>query len=116
MVYAASSDSVFQFLIPWGTGAPDASMKITRVGQILGLALNIVFGSAVAISMIAMIFSGIKYVMAKGDPKAAAAAQQSLTHSVIALILTIGAYTIKTIIFNVLGGDFKDLVDATPGI
>lgn len=113
MAYAASN-SVFQFLKPWNVGAPDRNMGIQGVGQLLGLGLNIVLGSALAISMIAITLSGIKFITAKGDPKAKSAAQSALTHSVLALVLSIGAFTIKTILFNVIGGDFGVLIDATP--
>lgn len=114
MVYAAGDTDVFQFLRPWAVNAPDKDMGVNQVGQLLGLGLNIVFGSAIAISLIASILSGIKFITAKGDPKAKAAAQSALTFSVLAFVLCIGAYTIKTVLFNVVGGDFGDLVNATP--
>lgn len=113
MVYAADSD-VFQFLRGWKENAPDRGMGVNQVSDILGISLNIVFGTAIAISLIATILAGIKYVTAKGDPKAKAAAQQSLTYAILAFVLSIGAYTIKTIIFNVIGGNFGDLGNATP--
>jgi hypothetical protein len=104
----------FQFLQGWKGGAPDNGAGIGGVSDILGLTLNIFLGTALAISLIAIILSGIKYITAKGDPKAKAAAQQALTNSVIAFLLSIGAYTIKTIVFNVLGGDVGELGNATP--
>jgi len=113
MVYATSDDP-FQFLVPWVGGAPDSGSGFNNVSDFLGVGLNIVFGTAVAISMISLILSGIKIITSKGDPKAKAAAHQALTYSVVAFILSIGAYTIKTIIFNVVGGDFGELGNATP--
>ncbi|MFA5881046.1 MAG: hypothetical protein WC834_02530 [Eubacteriales bacterium] len=89
-------------------------MKISQVSDLLGLALNIVFGTAIAVSLISTILAGIKYITAKGDPKAKAAAQQALTYATLAFLLSIGAYTIKVIVFNVIGGDFGDLRNATP--
>lgn len=113
MVYAADND-IFQFLRGWKERAPDNGTRIEQVSDILGISLNIVLGTAIAISLIATILAGIKFITAKGDPKAKAAAQQSLTYAILAFVLTIGAYTIKTILFNVIGGDFGDLGNATP--
>ncbi len=113
MVFAADTD-VFQFLAPWATNSPDKSMQVNQVSHVLGLGMNIVFGTAIAISMVALIMSGIKYITAKGDPKAKASAQQAVTHSVLAFVLTIAAFTIKTVLFNVMGGDYGGLKNATP--
>ncbi len=113
MVYAADSD-VFQFLEPWRDSSPDEPMQVNQVSHFFGLGMNIVFGVAIAVSMIALIMSGIKFVTARGDPKAKASAQQALTYSVVGFVLAIAAFTIKTIIFNVIGGNYGDLTNATP--
>ena len=113
MIYAADNQP-FQFLWGWPNGAPDNGMGVNQVSDFLGLALNIVFGTAIAISLIATILAGIKFITARGDPKAKAAAQQALTYATLAFVLSIGAYTIKTIIFNVVGGNVGDLTNATP--
>lgn len=112
MVYGASNNP-WEYLENWNLLTPE-DRPLNSLGDFLGLALNILLGTAIAISMIALIISGIKFVIAKGDPKAKASAQQALTYSVVAFILAIGAYTIKTIIFNVMGGDYGDLWNATP--
>lgn len=113
MVYAAPGD-IFEYLEPWKDNTPETSNRMQGVGDFLGLGLNIVLGTALAVSMISIIMSGIKIIMSKGDPKAKASAHQALTNSIIALLLSIGAFTIKIIIFNVVGGDFGELRNATP--
>lgn len=113
MVFAADTD-VFQFLKPWKASAPDKGAGYNQVSDFLGVSLNILLGVGLAISTIAIIMSGIKFVTAKGDPKAKASAQQALTFAVVAFVLTIGAFTIKTIVFNVIGGNYGDLWNATP--
>ncbi len=113
MVYAADND-VFQFLKPWAPNAPDRTAGYNNVSDFLGVGLNILLGVTLAISIIAIIMSGIKFVTAKGDPKAKASAQQALTFAVVAFVLAIGAFTVKTIVFNVIGGDYGDLWNATP--
>lgn len=105
---------IYQYLSDWKTNAPDNTLNIQGIGEILGLAFNIVLGSALAISMIAIILSGIHFITSKGDPKAVAKARTSLTFSIVAFLLAIGALTIKLIIFNVIGGDYGNLVNETP--
>ncbi|MBU1970417.1 hypothetical protein KJ605_01430, partial [Patescibacteria group bacterium] len=75
MVFAANSNDVFQFLGPWAVNSPDKDMQISQVSQLLGLMLNIIFGSVMAISIIAIIMYGIKFITARGDPKAKGSAQ-----------------------------------------
>jgi len=113
-VFAETNDP-WEYLRYWNTNSTERR-PINSVGEFLGLGLNILLGTALAVSMIAMILSGIKFVTARGDPKAKSAAQQSLTYSVVAFILSIAAFTLKIIIFNVVGGDYGDLRNAAPGI
>ena len=98
--------------LPPGPSAENRSLN--TVGDFLGLGINIVLGVALGISLIAIILAGIKFITSRGDPKATAAAQQALTYAVVAFILTIGAFTLKEIIFNVVGGNYGDLRNATP--
>lgn len=89
---------------------------ITSISDVLSIGLNIMLGSAIAISLIAIILSGIKIMTSKGDMKAKAGAQSALTNSVIAMILTIGALTAKIIVLNILGSSNDDAVrNAVPG-
>jgi len=88
---------------------------ISSVSDVLSIGLNIMLGSAIAISLIAIILSGIKIMTSKGDMKAKAGAQSALTNSVIAMILTIGAFTAKIVILNILGStNDTDIRNATP--
>lgn len=86
----------------------------TSVSDILGVAINIGLGTGIAISIIAMILSGIKFMSSKGDPKSLAQAKNALTYSIIAFILTAGAFTIKTIIITMIGGDYGDIANDLP--
>ena len=112
VVYGASNDP-WEFLRPANYSSPE-NRPLGGIGEFLGLAINIVLGTALAISIIAIILSGIKIINSKGDPKAKGSAQQALTYSVGGFLLAISAFTLKTIIFNVMGGEFGDLFNATP--
>lgn len=110
----AGPDDPFQFLQVFESEAPDKDAGFDNVSDFLGVSLNILFGIALAVSVIYIIMSGIKFVTARGDPKAKALAKQALTYALVAFILAIGAYTVKLIIINVVGGDFGELKNATP--
>ena len=112
MVYGASNRP-WEYLSIWGTNTPE-ERPLGGIGDFLGLGLNILLGIALAISMISLIVSGIKIITAKGDPKAKSSAQQAFTYAIVALLLSIGAFTLKLIIFNVVGGDYGSLRNATP--
>lgn len=99
----------------WRDIAPDARSGFNSVSDFFSVGLNIMLGITIAVSLITIILSGIKIIMAKGDPKALAEAKSALTYSILGFILGIGAFTLKLIIFNMLGGDFGKLKDATPG-
>ena len=69
-----------------------------------GVAINILLGTGVAISFIALILSGIKYMSARSDYKALDSAKQSLTYSIVATVLVVGAFAIYNILVNILTG------------
>ena len=98
------------------SGSAYKSHYINSISDVLSIGLNIMLGSAIAISLIAIILSGIKIMTSKGDMKAKAGAQSALTNSVIAMILTIGALTAKIVVLNILGSSNGDAVrNAVPG-
>ena len=65
--------------------------------------LNILIVAAGLFFVIFVIFSGIKYVMAQGDPKGLMAAQQSLTYAIIGLVIILGFFATTNIIAGVTG-------------
>lgn len=73
--------------------------------------LNSVFESAITsvaiiggfLVFLALIFGGFKYMTARGDPKAVAGAQATLTWAVIGLVLIIVAYLILVFITDLTG-------------
>ena len=89
--------------------------QYTTFSQFLGIALNIAIGTSFSVSVIAIIMSGIQFIMSQGDPKAIDTARRYLTWSVVAVILSISALTIKVIILGLLGSQEGGLLNATPG-
>ncbi|MEO0132996.1 MAG: hypothetical protein ABIK73_08730 [candidate division WOR-3 bacterium] len=101
------------FIREWRSVSPERR-PITSIGGFLGVFINIVMGTAFAVSVIAIIFSGIKFIMAGSDLKAKGEAKKALTYSIIALLIAVGAFTIKVILFNVVGGEYGVLWMTTP--
>lgn len=84
--------------------------KITSFEDILGLGINVLLGAAMTASIIGLIMSGIKYMSTRsGDPRKLEEARKALTFSLVALILSVGAFTILNIILNTIGGSPADV-------
>ena len=100
MVYAAANTNVTNPLN--GSG-------INSLGNLFGLAINIVMGVGVALTVIFLILGGIKYVTSQGDKTQTQTARESLTNAVIGFIVVIGAFVIRTIVLGLLSGNTSGL-------
>lgn len=80
------------------------NLGFNNLSQVFGFLVNVVLGVGIAITIIFLILGGIKYITARGDQKAAGEARNALTNAVIGFIVVIGAFTIRTILINVIGG------------
>ena len=80
------------------------NLPFNNLGDVFGFLVNVVLGVGIAITIIFLILGGIQYITARGDQKAAGAARESLTNAVIGFIVVIGAFTIRLILLNVIGG------------
>ncbi len=76
-----------------GANLGSAALVFANIAIILGI----------AVSFIAVSISLYKYMLSMGDPKAVQEAQRSLTWSIVAFILCLIAFGIKTILVNLLG-------------
>jgi hypothetical protein len=92
----------------------DTGGRFDTFANFLGLALNIMIGVGIAGSVIFIAFSGIKFMMSGGDPKATDEAKKALTYAVIGFVLTIAAISVKLIVLNTLGAEGTDLYDEVP--
>ncbi len=88
--------------------------EIKTVEDLAGIVINIALGIGIALSLIATILSGIKYMSSRGDVKAAMGAKQALTYSIVALLVTVGAFAIMGVIINVLGVENPDSIFLGP--
>lgn len=84
------------------------TLPFDNLADVFGFLVNVVLGVGIAVTIIFLILGGIQYITAKGDQKAAGAARDALTNAVIGFIVVIGAFTIRTILKNVIGGVTND--------
>lgn len=92
------------------------TLPFTNLADIFAFLINVVLGVGIAVTIIFLILGGIQYITAKGDQKAAGAARDALTNAVIGFIVVIGAFTIRTILTNMLsvtsgGGQLNTVTD-----
>ena len=93
VVQAATSTNVQRINLPFN-----------NLADVFGFLINVVLGVGIAVTIVFLILGGIQYITARGDQKAAGAARDSLTNAVIGFIVVIGAFTIRLILLNVIGG------------
>ena len=82
--------------------------KVSTLGDFVAVIFNAALGLGISIALLGVILSGIKYMSARGggDSKALTTAKSALYHSILALILVFGAFTIYRIVLGFLGAGF----------
>jgi hypothetical protein len=83
------------------SGAPELKNIITPVIRAVNIALAL---SGIAF-IIMLFWSGYRYSLSQGDPKAMLLAKESLTHALQGFFVVIGAFAIITIAGSVFGID-----------
>ena len=78
-------------------------IKVTSIQELLVALLNIVMILMVPVIVFFIIYSGFKYVTARGNASQVEEATQSLTYAIIGGVLILGAIAISTIIQNLVG-------------
>jgi hypothetical protein len=85
------------------------------LSAILAIALNVVVGVGVALSIIGVAYSGIIYITSSGDPKNTKKAWDGFLWSAIAAASTLLVFAIKIIALNALGANAPEVRNAVPG-
>lgn len=76
---------------------------VNTVGGVLGLIVNVVFYTGVAICLAFAVVGGIRYATAGGDPKANADARQSITNAIIGFLIVVGFRFIMGFVLSLIG-------------
>ncbi len=75
----------------------------TTLGEIIGTVLPYIFGAAGIALLIYLIIGGFQFMLSRGDPKAAQAAQAKITNAVIGFVIVIVAFTIVQLFGQLFG-------------
>lgn len=81
----------------------------TSLTAVANFILNLLIGVGFFLTAVFLIWGGIQYIMSKGDTKAATTARDTITNSIIGLVIVIGALAIRQIAISTLGAN----VDST---
>jgi hypothetical protein len=88
--------------------------NIDSISDIFGILINVAIGVTFALSMVGMAYAFFQFTISRGDKDAVKNAKSSLTWSAIALVVSLLAVAIKTILYRILGTQGMFYVD-TPG-
>lgn len=87
-------------------GIPDFRFGISGAQQparVITYALPYVFGAAAILLLVYLVSAGLSMMLSRGDPKAMQAAQAKITNALLGFVIVIIAYTLVSLIGNILG-------------
>jgi len=77
-------------------------LKVDSIQGLLVAVINVVMVLMVPVIVFYIIYSGFKYVMARGNASQVEEASQSLLYSILGGVLILGAFAIASIIQNIV--------------
>lgn len=100
---------MLNFLVPKAYAAVDIGEKFgpakayPDIGSLVNVLLKNSLTIAGIIAFVGIVYSGIKFIQAAGDPKAIDQNKGTFTASIIGLMIILGAYFLVEIAQNILG-------------
>lgn len=82
----------------------NASGNYGSVGNILSYAITWIIYVAGALAVIYLVYSGILYITAAGNPDAAKKGQQGIVNAIIGLVIIVLAYVIVNVVISAVSG------------
>ncbi len=95
-------------------GDPGAPACIKDIVDVIKNIIRLLVPIAAVAFLIMLIFGGFQFLTSGGDPKAAAAARNTLTYAVIGIILVVISWLILLLIQNITGVDVTNV--QIPGV
>lgn len=83
---------------------------ISTFSAVSNIIINTMLGGVIAISVIFMIISGIKFITSQGNPREIETARKSLTYSLVAFLLAVFSISIKYIVLHGIGVTDNEIV------
>ncbi len=87
---------------------PQNVARISDLETVFGNLVSAVLGLAGIVLFIMLLVGGIRYITSGGDPKAAAAARQTLTAAILGLLVITSAFLILRLIGTFTGVDVEN--------
>lgn len=88
--------------------------NIDSLPELFQVIFNLLIGIVGGLAIIFLIIGGIRYILARGDEKAAKGAKDQITAAIIGLVVALLAVVLVTIVGNILGAGGLETV-TTPG-
>ncbi|HSX58452.1 MAG TPA: hypothetical protein VLE47_04255 [Candidatus Saccharimonadales bacterium] len=88
------------------TNVPNPVTRFNSLGDILTLGLTIVFALVALFAVVMFTIGALRYLISRGDPKAADGARGTMTGSVIGLVIVLGAASLSGVFEKVFGINF----------
>lgn len=82
---------------------PAGNTSITSIGDMLGIAINVLMGSVFALGFVSIAVGFIQLITSEGDPKATGKGFTTIKWGIIAVLLAFFVIIIKTIVFRTTG-------------
>ena len=96
------------------TGLPGSQSNLTAIGTaaeiqsaqnlpaLIGNIINVILGLLGIVFVILVIYSGIQYILSRGDSKKVEAANDNIRTAIIGLVITVAAYAISNYVIGAL--------------
>lgn len=97
------ASNLYRLITTIGKIDKPASMPDMSVGNVVNSVLNIVYFLVGIIAVGMIIYAGIQYLTANGEPNKAKKAMDTIIFAVVGLIVVIAAYAITNFVINNVG-------------
>lgn len=83
-------------------GAINPDVEVRNIPQ---LVVSLLFGLAIFLAVVYLLYGGIKWITSRGDKVAVESARKHIIAAIIGLVVVAGTFFILNVLFNVLGAD-----------
>lgn len=91
-----------QELLKVPPGAVGTDVDVKNVPQLI---VSLLFGLAIFLAVVYLLYGGIKWITSRGDKLAVEAARKHIIAAIIGLVVVTGTFFILNLLFNILGVD-----------
>lgn len=89
-------------LLSIGTAASLTGTNSSSLPALIGRIINVILGLLGIVFVILVIYSGIQYMLSRGEKGKVEEATKNIQTAIIGLVITVGAYAISNYVINAL--------------